>query len=280
MFFERGELFYIIGHLADSFANMFNTTTRRPIQCGLLSPSEKEGISVVQAIIATLVQKPKRFGEVLCFGIPGEPLQSQGPATVTYHEQVLKMYLQGLGYAPVAVNEGMAVVLSELGDDDYTGIGISMGGGMCNICLSYLSFPVITFSIQMAGDYIDKMAGLAVAEPATKIKGIKETELDLAREPRDAIHTALHIYYDEVIYKLLAGLQRVLAASDKLPKIATPVPIVLSGGTAMPRGCQSKVAKALDRHQLPIEIAEVRLAHDPLNATARGALVMALAEAG
>ena len=54
-----------------------------------------------------------------------------------------------------------------------------MGGGMCNICLSYLSFPVITYSIPMAGDYIDEMVGKSVGEPATKIKVIKEEELNL-----------------------------------------------------------------------------------------------------
>lgn len=278
MFFERGDLFFIIGYSADSFANMFKTSTHRPIQGGLLSPTEKEGLTVVQAVVSTLIQKPKRFGESICFGVPGEPVDSPAPGAVTYHEQVIKMFLRNIGYTPVSINEGMATVLAELADDDYTGIGISMGGGMCNVCLSYLSFPVITFSIRLGGDYIDKMAGLAVAEPATKIKGIKENELDLAREPKDMLHTAMHIYYDEVIYKLLHNLQRVLAASDKLPKIAKPIPIVLSGGTAL-GGCHTKVAKILEKFNLPIEISEVRLANDPLYATAKGALIMAMTEA-
>ncbi len=279
MFFERGDLFYIVGYSADSFANMFNTSTHRPIQGGLLSPTEKEGLTVVQAVVNTLIQKPRRFGETICFGIPGEPVDAQGPGAVTYHEQVLKMFLRNMGYTPISINEGMATVLAELAGDDYTGIGISMGGGMCNVCLSYLSFPVITFSIQTAGDYIDRMAGLAVAEPTTKIKVIKEAELDLTRDPADSIHTALHIYYDEVIHHLLKNLQRVLTASDKLPKISKPIPMVLSGGTAM-RGCHARVAKLLDRYRLPIEISEVRLAADPLYATAKGALIMAMTESG
>ena len=279
MFFERGDLFYIYGSSADSFANMFKTSTQRPIQGGLLSPAEKESLTVVQAVVSSLIQKPKRFGETICFGVPGEPVEALTPGAVTYHEQVLKMFLRNLGYTPVSINEGMATVLAELEADDYTGIGISMGGGMCNVCLSYLSFPVIAFSLQYGGDYIDKMAGLAVAEPATKVKGVKETELDLAREPRDMIHTALHIYYEDVISKLLHNLQRVITASDKLPKIAKPIPVVLSGGTAL-GGCHSKVAKLLDKINLPIAISEVRLASDPLYATAKGALILAMTEAG
>lgn len=278
-FFELGNFFYIIGYSADSFANMFNTSTRRPIQGGLLSPSEREGVKVVQALVSTLLQKPKRFGETICFGIPGEPVDSQTPGSVTYHEQVLKMFLQSLGYSPVSINEGMATVLAELGDEDYTGLGVSMGGGMCNVCLSYLSFPVVTFSIRFGGDYIDAMAGASVGEPATKVKGIKEAELDLTRDPKGQIHTALHIYYDEVIHKLLGALQRVLTASDKIPKIAKPIPIVLSGGTAVPKGCRDRIARALENYNLPVDISEVRLAESPLYATAKGALIMAMTEA-
>jgi hypothetical protein len=280
MFFERNGLFYIVGIAADNFANMFNTSTSRPIQEGLLSPTEKEGLSVVQAVVSTLLKKPEKFGESICYAIPGAPLDGPGSDAVIYHERVINMFLSNLGYSPVSINEGMAVVLSELADDDYTGIGISMGGGMCNVCLSYMSFPVITFSLQTAGDYIDRMAGLAVGETATKVKGVKEAELDLTREPKGTIQTALHIYYDELIYRLISNLQRVLTATDKIPKIANPIPIVLSGGTAMPSGCQARFEKVIDKVGLPVDISEVRMAADPLNSTAKGALIMAMTEAG
>ncbi|MEN8257692.1 MAG: hypothetical protein ABFS09_07500 [Thermodesulfobacteriota bacterium] len=67
------------------------------------------------------------------------------------------MYLASLGYRPISINEGLATIMSELANDNFTGIGISMGGGMCNICLSYLSVPVLNFSVQKGGDYIDSM---------------------------------------------------------------------------------------------------------------------------
>ncbi len=38
---------------------------------------------------------------------------------------------------------------------NYTGIGISCGGGLCNVCLAYLSVPVVSFSVPKAGDFID-----------------------------------------------------------------------------------------------------------------------------
>lgn len=276
-FYENAHEYYIIGYSAQSFANMFNVNTRRPMKDGFLSPKEDVGLSVITAIVDSLVHEPKNPGEILCFSIPGEPFGGTG--SVVYHESVVKGFLEGLGYNPISINEGMATVLSELSDADYTGIGISMGGGMCNICLSYLSFPVVTFSIQMAGDYIDEMVGKTVGEPAARIKTIKEEELDLSTNPTDRVSKALHIFYDEIVLKLLDSLRRVIIATDKIPKLSTPIPIVLSGGTAMPKGCKDKFEAMLKAIDMPMEISEVRLAEDPLNTTAKGALIMAMTEA-
>jgi len=276
LFYEQNELFYIFGHSADNFANMFTTNTRRSIKNGILSAEEKEGLTVIQAIIQSLIQKPKQFGETLCFAVPGEPLRGTG--SVVYHKATIKQFLGGMGYSPISINEGMAIVISELADNDYTGIGISVGGGMCNVCLSYLSYPVITYSLQMAGDYIDSMSGMSVGEPATKIKSIKENELDLSKTPKDRIAAALHIFYDDIINKLLESLQRVLSSADKMPMISSPIPIVLSGGSVIPDGCKEKFDKALKNYSLPVEISSVRLAKDPLNTTSKGALIMAMTE--
>ena len=60
----------------------------------------------------------------------------------------------------MAINEGLAVVFSELEDENFTGIGISCGGGMCNVALAYLSIPSIMFSIPKGGDFIDALGGL------------------------------------------------------------------------------------------------------------------------
>jgi hypothetical protein len=275
-FFEKNNQFYILGNSAENFANMFNTDTRRTMEKGLLSAREDESITVLQAIIDTLIKKAKKSGEVICFSMPGEP--RGGDQSVIYHESILKMHLTSLGYKPIGINEGLAVVMSELANDNFTGIGISMGGGMCNVCLSYLSVPVITYSLQKGGDFIDSMVGGSVGEPATKIKTIKENELNLSISPRNRVETALHIYYNDLIQAMIHNLQEVLQTSDKVPNISQPIPLVLSGGTVMPRGVREIFEKELRSAKLPVEISEVRVAGDPLNTTAKGAMVMAISE--
>ncbi|RLI98419.1 MAG: hypothetical protein DRP08_08155 [Candidatus Aenigmatarchaeota archaeon] len=274
MFFEIGEYLYILGNSAQNFANILGSSTKRPIENGLLNLKENEGISVIKSLLNKLIKQSEQKGTKVIFSIPGDPIDSD--ESVVSNETIFKTHLQSLGYTPEPINEGLAVILSELSDDSATGIGISMGGGMCNICLSYLSIPVLTYSIQKGGDYIDKMVGNSVGEPATKIKSIKEEDFDLTREPKNSIETGLHIYYDALFSILIKSLHQTLKTSDEVPRLPHAIPIILSGGTVLPKGCKEKFEKGFRDIQLPLTISDIVIAKDPLTATAKGALTMAL----
>jgi hypothetical protein len=280
LFFEKNEKLYILGNSAEYFANIFRGNTRRPMKDGILNPKEHESTEVIKTIIDHIVRKPTEEGEKIWFSVPGEPVGK--PNTVTYHKSIIEMHLENLGYTPVPINEGMAVIISELSSNgsESTGIGISIGAGMCNVCLSYLSIPVITYSIQKGGDYIDSLVGSSVGEPFTTIKGVKEKELNLAIKPRNRVETALHIYYDDLFSTLAQSLQQILGSSDNVPSLPKPVPIVLSGGTVLPKGCRDRFAKAFEGVRLPINISDIRIAERPLYSTAKGTLMMAMREKG
>src|SRR5580704_14380551 len=78
---------------------------------------------------AVLLNAEKR--QKVCFTIPAPPLGAEG--SLTYHEATLRQILTELNYEPVSINEGLAIVYSELESSNYTGIGISCGGGLCNV---------------------------------------------------------------------------------------------------------------------------------------------------
>ncbi|MFN7931135.1 MAG: hypothetical protein U0Y68_25050 [Blastocatellia bacterium] len=84
---------------------------------------------------------------------------------------------------------------------------------------------------------------------------IKEEELDLSRQPKDKVHSALHIYYDDLIHTLITGLGESLASASNLPKLDRPIPIVLSGGTAKPRGFMQKFEAAAKAGDFPVQIS-------------------------
>lgn len=274
--FRQDSELIVYGSAAERFAHMFNAECRRPMARGILNPQEPAAAYVLESILSMLVPQATRKGENLAFSVPAAAGDME--AELTYHEETLKNYLRGRGYNPIAVNEGLAVVLAELADESFTGIGISCGGGMCNVALSYLSIPSLTFSITKGGDFIDSSVGQVVHEPATRIKAIKEDDLDLTRPSEDKIIKALQIYYDKLIQALVDELYRTVTRTQKLPRTDKPLPIVLAGGTSKPHGFRDRFEQALLRRQMPFEVGEIRIADDPLTATARGTLVAALAE--
>jgi hypothetical protein len=215
-------------------------------------------------------------GQRLCFTVPAPPLG--GEDTLTYHESTMRQLLGNLGYETRAINEGMAVIFGELDSSNYTGIGISCGGGLCNVAMAYLSVPVLSFSVQKAGDYIDNSAAAVTGERANCIRILKEDSFHLNGMHGDKIQQALGVYYDDVIETLVNGMQEAFAKVRNLPRIGRPVPLVLSGGTALPAGFGERFEKALRNVKFPVAISEVRLASSPLYAAAKGALVAALSD--
>jgi hypothetical protein len=279
MVYERNcKHLYVYGNDSDFFASFLDTDARRPMHSGLLNPREEMSQHMIQRIIEMLVPRARK-GDTICFSVPGKGEGVNGG--LVYHEAVLKSFLQSLGYKAKSVNEGQAVVFSELQEDNFTGIGVSFGGGMCNVSVSFMSMPMITFSVPKSGDYIDRNVAEVLGERnTTRVRLFKEENLDLSRQPQDDLTRALHIFYEDVLQTLIDRLRAEFKHSSQLPKVDRPMKVVLAGGTAKPAGFKQKFETMLRADGgFPIEIAEVRMAKDPLATTANGCLIAAMSEA-
>jgi len=274
---SEGQL-YIVGTKAMEFANVLTRDARRPLSSGIISPSEKEALPMIEMIVRAVGGNPKQAGEVLYYSVPGPPVDNE--ANLVYHEKTLQSILRKMGYTAKPINEGLAVVFSELSAERFTGIGLSFGGGMVNVCFAYRSVPVLTFSLAMAGDWIDQQAALAVGEKASLVCAIKESSLDLSkREGLSKIENALSICYDKLIEYVLGSLRNEMAKAIRAPRLLEPIPIILTGGTASPQGFADRFTQALHEGGFPLEIGRVEVAKDPLSSVAMGALIAAEAEA-
>jgi hypothetical protein len=264
------------GNESERFADLLDVETRRPMTRGLLNPTEPESVTLVRQLIASTIGTGTKQGQTVCFSVPAAPLGADD--NLTYHEATLKQVLADLGLNVKSINEGLAVIYSELESSNYTGVGVSCGGGLCNVCVAYLSVPVLSFSIPKAGDYIDSSAASVTGERANRIRITKENSFHFNGHHPDKIQQVLGVYYDEMIQSLLASLKEAFTTARGLPKLGRPVPLVLSGGSVMPQGFRDRFEKLLREMDFPISVSEVRLAEQPLYSTAKGALVAALAD--
>jgi len=271
----RGGELFIYGEQCERFADLFHLEARRPMNRGMLNPAEPDGLLLIRRMIESLSGDAKPPAKI-CFSVPAPPLGAE--ASVTYHEAALRELLVEMGYEPFSINEGLAVIYSELDDSNYTGIGISFGGGLCNVCLAYLSAPLFSFSVPKAGDFIDASVASVCGELATRVRIVKEGSFHFNGKPAEKVQQALSVYYTEMMDGVATGLKSAFANTLNVPKIGRPVPVVLSGGSALPNGFRERFEEILSASSLPVPLSDVRLAADPLNATAKGALVAALAE--
>jgi hypothetical protein len=264
------------GNESERFADLLNVETRRTMDKGVLNPAEADSLGMLRKIVESMLDRVKDR-QKLCFTVPAAPLGAED--NLTYHEATLRQILTEMGYEVKCINEGLAVVYSELESSNYSGIGISCGGGLCNVCVSYLSVPVLSFSIPKAGDYIDFSTATITGERANRVRIAKEDSFHFNGFFADKLQQALGVYYDEMIQSLVEGMKQAFSSARNLPKSDRPLPIVLSGGTAMPEGFKDRFEKALIDAELPFATSDIRVAADPLHASAKGALVAALADA-
>jgi len=263
------------GNESDRFADLLNVDTRRTMNKGVLNPAEPDSLNMLRKIVESLVD-PTTEPHKLCFTVPAAPLGAE--ENLTYHEATLRQVLSAMGYQVKSINEGLAVIYSELERTNYTGIGISCGGGLCNVCVAYLSVPVMSFSIPKAGDYIDDSAATMTGELANRVRIAKEESFHVNGFHADKLLQVLGVYYDEMIQSLVTGIKQAFSSSRNIPKQKRPLPVVLSGGTALPAGFRDRFEKIFKEADLPIQTSEIRMAADPLHTSAKGALVASLAD--
>ena len=77
---------------------------------------------------------------------------------------------------------------------------------------------------------------------------------------------------------VIENIKQEITKARRLPRIAKPVSIILSGGTSLPNGFSQRFKQILDRLKLPIPVGSVRMADQPLRSVAKGALVAASAD--
>jgi actin-like ATPase involved in cell morphogenesis len=268
---------YVVGDDALNFANIFNEETRRPMKHGILSSEEKSAIPMIKLIIEQVVGEPERHDERVYFSTPADPIDSD--LSTLYHQKTLESFLDDMGYDPEPINEGMSVVYSELADHNFTGLGISFGAGMTNVCLSYYAVPVMTFSVARGGDWVDEQTATATGETVDKVTSTKEEDfrLDFTTDA-GGVEGALSIYYENLLDYVIENIAREVNEEDV--EEGLDVPVVVTGGTASPPGFEKLFEERLEKADIPFSISDVRKADEPLYSVARGALVASRTEEG
>lgn len=267
--------FILLGKDAIEKAIERNDTAKRPMYRGVVSAKEKDAKRILAFILKEVVGQASEPNEKLIFCVPAQPVdQEDDDFDVGYHEDVVTTILKESGYDAKAINEAEALCYAELEQEDYTGIGISCGAGMTNVCVMLNGEPTVVFSTTKSGDWIDRMTAVATGETDSVVQAEKEGGGFTIGQPVDnPVLAAVSAYYERLIDYTTKNLAIALNKHKALPKFKNPLTIVVAGGTSQAKGYVEEFAKKLTENNFPLAVKEVRHAADPLYAVAKGCLV-------
>ncbi|MBF0217434.1 MAG: hypothetical protein HQL30_10625, partial [Candidatus Omnitrophica bacterium] len=268
-----GDQLYVLGAMALTLADIFGRETQRSMNMGILNPSESSSIPIIKLIVENILWPPRTKGEICCFSVPAQPIDRD--QDTIYHKGVFEGILRAIGFDPMIIDEGYAVVLSEMESNDFTGIGVSCGGGMVNVCAAFKCMPVLSFSITRGGDWIDRSASSVLGVPSTRVTAIKEQGMNI-KDPKTREEEAIAIYYRNYINYFLTSIAKVLGKSQDTPKFEKPVDIVFAGGSSMVGGFMDVVAEEIQGMNFGFQVGKLTKAEEPFTSVARGCLFNAI----
>jgi hypothetical protein len=267
--------FVLLGKDAIEKAIERNDTAKRPMHKGVVSAKEKNAKRVLAFILKEVVGQASEPNEKLVFCVPAQPVdQEDEDFDVGYHEDVVKTILSECGYDARSVNEAEALCYAELENDDYTGVAISCGAGMTNVCVMLNGEPTVVFSTTKSGDWIDRMSAVATGEQDSVVQAEKEAGgFKIGEANENPVLAAVSVYYERLIDYTTKHLSLALTSHKSLPKFKNPLSIVIAGGTSQAQGYVELFKKKLEENNFPLNIKEVRHALDPLHAVSKGCLI-------
>jgi hypothetical protein len=274
-FVELDGRLLVIGDEALTCANLFNREARRPMAGGILNPGETDAQQVMALMMKQVLGSPLKPGEKCCYSVPAAALDVVG-SDVTYHSAVLNKILSELGYSGEPINEAQAIVFSECAAEGFSGIGVSYGSGMTNVCLSFNAMSALEFSVGKGGDWVDDGAAKAMNTTRGKMCSLKESGVNLA-SPAGREQEAIGFYVKNLIDYSIKGIIDHFHKVKSEILVPKPIPIVVSGGTSLAGGFLDLFKDCFEksRSRFPVAVSEVRAARDPMTAVATGLLVVA-----
>ncbi|MBF0253165.1 MAG: hypothetical protein HQL29_05050 [Candidatus Omnitrophica bacterium] len=264
---------FLVGESAFKLANIFERSAQKSMQIGVFNPLEKDSIAILKIILMEVVGKPSVKDEICCFSVPSSPFDAC--IDLVYYQGIIERILRELGYTPMPLSEGFAVILSELENSSYTGLAISCSGGMSNICAAFRTINMLSFSITMGGDWIDENAARTLNMPINKITEIKESGMSLLK-PKTRDEEAIVIYYKHYINYLMEKITQVFSVNNKAPQFEEPINIIFAGSPVLIDGFLEVVKQNMEILKFDFDVNSITLAENPSTSVANGCYLNAV----
>jgi len=287
-YIQEDKKLHILGNDSLNVAIEKQMTVRRPMHKGVISPREAQALPLFKILLKELLGEPVVPNELVVYSVPASP--EDAPFDIEYHKNVIERVLADLGFIGKAINEAQAIVFCELEEEDYTGIAISCGSGMTNVCITNMAEVITTFSVSKGGDYVDYSAATSLGYDPKDPKAsditpslmtyTKESGISIKNPGNEMAEIAISSYYKALIKYMVESIVNKIDSLESKPRFLEPVKIVVSGGTSLAGDFLEVFKEEFEKieSKLPFKVKEVCHARRPLEAVAEGAFIALAAE--
>lgn len=270
----------VIGQSAVETADMLDVPCIPLLMGSRLPEGDPVARQVLTSLVDCLLPIAARSGEVCWMSIPG-PVDDDSVER-RFFTQLIRLK----GYQPQIVQPGLAIVLAELGQQEFTGIGCDFGSGYTRTTLAYHGIERLSTCLDKGSDWVDSR--LAESEGCilfdsegnrylntTSIARWKQVNLISVHKPITEREQQLSLLCEQLIAETLQAVRRELADGPVLRTIREPLPVVCAGGLTRVPGFLELMRSMIREAHLPITISEVRPCAEADYVVTRGSLILA-----
>jgi hypothetical protein len=224
----------------------------------------------LREVVASLLPHPSS-GDICCLGMLSDEL----------HADWLLEAVVSRGYQLVMCSQGLAAVLAELVEEEFTGLGLVFGGSKCEAVLAVEGEEIARCEVPRGGDAIDQSIAILEDRYWWSISGFRELETLGITEWKEALATSLLEVSNPRGERLLTGYRQLV--SDLIAdcestfshyELPDNLPVIVTGGSARIPGFRELLTEHLRESSLPMDCDNLRLATEEYT-IARGLLIFA-----
>ncbi|MBS0202705.1 MAG: hypothetical protein JSS49_07380 [Planctomycetes bacterium] len=241
-----GDDLVVFGDDADECGSMLDVPAIPLLRDGRLPTDDPVARQILALMVEAVLPVNETPGAICCMTVPGG-YGLEGD-TQSLDVRFLKQLVALRGYTPQLISSGHAVVLAELSNSSFSGLGISLGATNCEVSVNHCGRELAVFTVP--GELID---------------------LDAADQRGAWERNCLR-----VLTTILTEAREALDSEGSIRLIQHPVSIACTGGITASEGFARLFQQAWHQSGWPLQVAQVRIATNPRFCIARGGLIKAI----
>ncbi|QDU78662.1 hypothetical protein Pla110_03660 [Polystyrenella longa] len=271
------EQIVLMGDAASHYGEMFQTSSLS-LFTEAKSRSDEAVLSaeVLQALIQSILDKP-RYAQETCAVVL--------PAT-NVNRKLITAAIRDLGYQPLIISSGMAIILAEMVKTSFNGIGLSLGAGSCTMSLAHHGEEVARYTLPLGANWVDEQLAEANEDIGFDSRGHRYLKTERVRNWKES-HTGAFVnpstegelilkeVYTQMLKELFTQAGENFSLIPRVLNSPQPMTMAVSGGPSRLPGIREMIERTLLTTPFPIEINRVRVVSESLYVVSRGALIHA-----